>query len=466
MSDVLGAVLAIRVQVSGTSSVTSSLNATRTALTSVASESGASMTGLSKDINKVRAAIFDASGDISKAEEVIRLQSRLTALELAEQRAEAEKLAPALARVGTLLLGVGVGIGAGSVAAYESVEKTRRSIVALTNETQGNDFARWLANYSLTANASTEALAKSVQTYLAATQDLSRARPLVTGLEGLASIGKTNAELKRTADLIADIQQSPKFNKTALNRITRNGLPGNMIAQELGVKNLSDALGEDGTKVADAMIRAFNKIPHQTPLLFQSIANEIEHIQMALVPTGRLFSIVLGPVLWVASKLIDVFMVLNKYTFGFAGAILSIGVGAIGVKLLLTQFTSLLPLLKEVWAISKLIFSVESIQAFFGFFPKIISALRTMLALETILQAVETVRALLATAWAFAVANPGAIAAAALLVAAGVGFAYASGGFGGGSDGGPVANSSNSMGQRRSSWENLFADTNRRLAKR
>lgn len=253
------------------------------------------------------------------------------------------------------LAAAGLAIGLSSIPAYENLEKTRRSFQAFLGEASGAQFSTWLSNFAIEANTSTDALRKVATQWISLTGNDDKVKSLVTGIEafGLAA-GKTNAELIRTGKAISDIQNAGTFRAQERNQLANAGVPLYLVSRELGVDNINKALGMSADKVVPAILKVLNSLPKKPPLFLQGILNLFEAWQKAIAPTGRLLSMAFAPILIVGGAVISVFDKLNELTFGFAGALLSASLLVPAFATLASTFTTLVPLFAQFIGLQKI----------------------------------------------------------------------------------------------------------------
>jgi tape measure domain-containing protein len=243
----------------------------------------------------------------------------------------------------------GIGLGAMAINSYESLERLRRSMVALTDEATGNELTEWLKDFSIKANASATALQEAARGWINATGDLSRVKDVVRAMEKMqGSTGATTAQLSAAAEAIGQIQASGTLNYGDVQRLQNSGLPLGKIAEKLGVGNMKEATGMDSTKVVNAILDVLNGLPQNEPLLTQRISNIMEAFDAALAPTGKILSDLAGPLVDLVEVVVGFVTTINEATGGSAGLAAILGLLAGGLKILLKPLKLMAPWLARI----------------------------------------------------------------------------------------------------------------------
>jgi tape measure domain-containing protein len=253
-----------------------------------------------------------------------------------KQTEKTSKAAKQMERLGAGFAATGAGISIMAVTSYESLERMRRSFTAFAGEAEGNKLADWMTEFSVKANASGESLRSIAQTWLQFGGSIDQVRPLVQAMEKLqGSTGATADQLQRAGYAIAEIKALGKLEMGSVRQLANAGMPTHMIAKELGVENIRDAVGRSAEEVVPAIIKAMDKMPQRAPMLLQRLANIIEGVNVALAPTGKLISALAAPFVDLAEKATELVTWVNEVTGGWAGLILVIGLVAGGLKMMI-----------------------------------------------------------------------------------------------------------------------------------
>lgn len=333
------------------------------------------------------------------------------------------------ARAGALWIAAALGMGAASLNAFEAFEQFRRGLISQIGFKEGDRLAKQLDILAIKSIFSGDAFRRSAQYMLALGI---AAGTIGSTLEKTArlvsSSGGGDFEFEGAARAIAQISAQGKLLARDFDQLVNAGIPLGQVAKELGL--VPGALRESQVSAGD-FIRALDRVGERAGDPFikigQRVRNMWEAIQKGIRPTGEMVSSALSSMLGFIEPVLTVFTRLNEATHGWAGAIVIAVVALNGISKVLPLVSTLLGYMKGLLSVQTAYnILTTSWGAIVGFVSRLVTFLRTMLTLEKAMVVVETVRAFLAAALAAAVGNiPGAIAAVALIGAAGVGAAVA-----------------------------------------
>jgi hypothetical protein len=90
----------------------------------------------------------------------------------------------------------------------------------------------------------------------------------------------------------------------------------------------------NGDEFIQGFLSAMGKMPDRSPLITRVVANTMDAIKSALVPTGKLVTAALMPIALTASMIATGFAQINKATNGMVGFAIIVGSIAVGLALL------------------------------------------------------------------------------------------------------------------------------------
>lgn len=232
-----------------------------------------------------------------------------------------------------LLAGAGA-LAIGSVNAFESFERVRRTMSNMLGEKIGTKLAYDIQKFTIEANASTEALQNVANVWTGMTADAKGLLPILKALEKNSS-SMTDLQLTNAGYVLSQIKAGGKVMGNDILQLVNSGLPLNKIAEELGVKSIRETTQMNGDKFIAGFLRAMDKLPDRTPLLTRMLNNIMDAFKSSIVPTGQLVTAALMPLVMVANTLVTAFNKFNLATGGALGFVLIIAAFRAGLVMLI-----------------------------------------------------------------------------------------------------------------------------------
>lgn len=333
------------------------------------------------------------------------------------------------ARAGAAWVAAAAAIGLGSLRAYESFERFRRGLQAQLGTEEGARLAEQIEDLAAASKFGSAELRKAAQYALSLGTAADKVVPLTKAVSDLVGAGGGGTfEVQGAIRATAQISATGRVMAQDFDQLVNAAVPLGLIAEELGV---TTAHLRTGGVAADefiaAMMRVSSRVGSQDLLPTEQLSNFIETIQRGLIPTGRMVGNMISGIISFVQPLVEMFFRLNEITGGWLTNLLLAVIAINGIAKFIPILTSITAWMKGLLSIQVAYnFLVTQWGAIVGIVQKLIGFLKALFTWQTILVAVETTRAFLAAAMAAAVGNiPGAIAAVALIAAAGIGAAVA-----------------------------------------